>query len=74
MVVNLLTHKLELPIMQVLKFGETSLMITKAIFGPLAVYCMNLHVFDLHSKEKIWMNFLKMYKNALILQFHKNIH
>ena len=71
---NLLTHKLELLTMQAQKFGEINLMIVKAIFGLLAVYCMSLHVSDLLFKEKIWMNFLKMYKKVHILQFHKNIH
>jgi hypothetical protein len=73
MVENLLIRKQEPHIMQVLKFGEMSPMIIKAIFGHLVVFYMSLLVLNLHFKEKIWMNYLKIYKRTPLLQFPINI-
>lgn len=52
-------HKLELLIMQVLKYGKINLMIVNLIFGHLDVYFMKWQHINYHSKLKVWMDYLK---------------
>ena len=73
MVGNLRTLRQVHLIMQAHKYGEINLMITKVIFGHLDVYYMNLQALNLLFRRKIWINYLKIYKETRILLFHISI-
>jgi len=58
--------------MQVLKFGTINPIVFNVIFGLLDAFYIKCVLFDLLLKEKIWMLFIKKFKDVSIKKYPKD--